>query len=104
MNKEKFDRKIIIVDDEWQSPILRSVKRRLDEEGWQTKVVVPEGLMISGDDFEVEAMFAIESESPDAVLLDVRFGEHREDRGKRRKEVEVMVFLGSFSDFHLKTF
>ncbi len=82
MNKEKFDRKIIIVDDEWQSPILRSVKRRLDEEGWQTKVVVPEGLMISGDDFEVEAMFAIESESPDAVLLDVRFGEHREDRFK----------------------
>ena len=34
--------KIIIVDDEWESPIVTAVRRRLDEEGWQTLVIVPE--------------------------------------------------------------
>ena len=28
--------KIIIVDDEWESPIVTAVRRRLDEEGWRT--------------------------------------------------------------------
>jgi DNA-binding response OmpR family regulator len=78
----RYQRKIIIVDDEWDSAIVKSVQRRLNEEGWHTTVVVPEGRYISGDDFEMAALFAIEDERPDGVILDVRFGEHRDDRFK----------------------
>ena len=82
MTQSRDRRKILIVDDEYESAIVRSVERRLREEGWQAIVVAPEGKFISGDDFEIEAMYAIEEEHPDAVLLDVRFGDHRDDRFK----------------------
>lgn len=72
--------KIIIVDDEWKSAAIRAVQRRLGAEGWQTFVVEPEGGGPIGDEFELAALYAIEERRPDAVLLDVRFGEHRDDR------------------------
>lgn len=82
MTHSGSQRKILIVDDEYESPIVKSVIRRLDEEGWKAVVVAPEGKYISGDDFEMAALYAIEEERPDGVLLDVRFGEHRDDRFK----------------------
>ena len=72
--------KILIVDDESSSDLMRSVLRRLEGDGYRPVVVTPEGPHVSGRDFEIEALFAIEEERPAAVLLDVRFGEYDEDR------------------------
>ena len=74
--------KIMIVDDEADSSILRTVRRRLEEEGWRTTVVQPALGGSRGDEFEAAALWEIEEERPDAVLLDVRFGDHRDDRFK----------------------
>ena len=79
--------KIMIVDDEAESSILRTVRQRLEEEGWRTTVVEPTpGGPLSGsgggEEFEASALWEIEEQRPDAVLLDVRFGDHRDDRFK----------------------
>lgn len=73
---------ILVVDDEWESPIVKSVRRRLEEEGWRIVVVEPGTPQASGMEFELAALYAIEEEHPDGVLLDVRFGEQKEDRFK----------------------
>ena len=80
MPPDSQQRKIIIVDDEWQSDIIRAVRRRLEDEGWSAVVIQPETNWSPGDEFELAAMYAIEEERPDGVLLDVRFGEHQDDR------------------------
>ena len=74
--------KILIVDDEWDSAILKTVRRRLEAEGWHAITVIPEENRLSADEFESEALYAIENEFPDAVLLDVRFGDEEDDRFK----------------------
>ena len=71
-------RKILIVDDESESAILRAVRRRLEEEGWEALVIQPELGHSVGEEFEAAAIWSIEEDRPDAVLLDVRFGEHRD--------------------------
>ena len=73
---------IIIVDDEAESSILRTVRQRLEEEGWRTTVVQPAPGGSPGEEFEAAALWDIEEQRPDAVLLDVRFGDHRDDRFK----------------------
>ena len=70
----------MIVDDESESAILRAVRRRLEEEGWEAPVVQPEPGYSVGEEFEAAALWSIEQDLPDAVLLDVRFGEHRDDQ------------------------
>ena len=80
MPPDSQQRKIIIVDDEWESAIIKAVRRRLEEEGWSAVVIQPETNWSPGDEFELAAMYAIEEERPDGVLLDVRFGEHQDDR------------------------
>ncbi len=72
--------KILVVDDEWESPIVASVLRRLEQEGWQPVVVKATTRWAVGEEFEDEALYAIGEHHPDAVLLDVRFGEEREER------------------------
>ena len=72
-------RRILIVDDEAESSILRTVRRRLEEEGWQARVIWPEDGQTLGEEFESAALWSIEDDQPDAVLLDVRFGDHRDD-------------------------
>ena len=74
--------KIMIVDDEADSSILRTVRRRLEEEGWRTAIVQPAPGGSLGEGFEAAALWEIEEQRPDAVLLDVRFGDHRDDRFK----------------------
>jgi DNA-binding response OmpR family regulator len=74
--------KILIVDDEWKSAIVKSARKRIEDEGWQTLVVHPDSKWVTGDDYEIEALYAIEEETPDAVLLDVRFGDHPDDTFK----------------------
>ena len=74
--------KILIVDDEWGLAIVRAVQRRLESEGWHTIAVEPETRWQTGDEFQEAALYAIEEEQPDGVLLDVRFGEHEDDRFK----------------------
>ena len=74
--------KILIVDDEWQSDVMTAVQRRLVKENWESHVVQIEQTWSPGEEFETAALFAIEEEEPDAVLLDVRFGEHRDDQFK----------------------
>ena len=56
--------------------------RALESQGWRTSVVQPEAEWLTGDEFEAAALYAIEEEAPDGVLLDVRFGEHKDDRFK----------------------
>ena len=95
-------RKILIVDDEWESAIVKSVRRRMESEGWFTTAVEPEPSWVSADEFEPAALYAIQEDQPDGVLLDMRFGEHKDDRfkglGILRKIVErypklpVLVF------------
>ena len=70
----------MIVDDESESAILRAVRRRLAAEGWDALVVQPEPGHSVGEEFQAAALWSIEEERPDAVLLDVRFGEHRDDQ------------------------
>ena len=82
MSDLKQHSKILIVDDEWESSIVRAVRRRLEEEGWRTVIVDPEMPHPPGEDFETATLYAIEEEQPDGVLLDVRFGEHKDDRFK----------------------
>ena len=74
--------KVMIVDDEADSSILRSVRKRLEVEGWRTATVQPVPGASMGEEFEAAALWEIEEERPDAVLLDVRFGDHRDDRFK----------------------
>ncbi len=83
--------KIIIVDDEWESPIVNAVRRRLDEEGWQTLVIVPEAGGSIGDEFEAAALYAIDEELPEGVLLDIRLGEYREDQFKGLEILQKIV-------------
>lgn len=73
------ERKILVVDDEAESAILKAVRRRIEDEGWRTVVVVPEDGGSIGEEFEAAAIWSIEEAQPDAVLLDVRFGDHRDD-------------------------
>ena len=82
---------IIIVDDEWESPIVTAVRRRLDEEGWRTRVIVPEAGGSIGDEFEAAALYAIEEELPEGVLLDIRLGEYREDQFKGLEILQKIV-------------
>lgn len=74
--------KILVVDDEHMSDLMRSVLRRLEAEGFRPIVVAPEGPHVTGDDYEAQALFAMENERPAAVLLDVRFGDYDTDRFK----------------------
>ena len=76
------DSKVLIIDDEWESAIVKAVQRRLQDEGWRTVIVEPQGRWLLGDEFESAAIYAIEEEVPDGVLLDVRLGEHRDDQFK----------------------
>ncbi len=76
------DSKILIIDDEWESAIVKAVQRRLEEEGWRTVVVEPHSRWLVGDALEVAAFYAIEEEQPDGILLDVRLGEHRDEQFK----------------------
>ena len=80
MSQHASQFKILIVDDEWESPIVAAVVRRLEREGWRTIVVKPESRWSIGDEFEAAALYAVEEERPDGVLLDVRFGEEKEER------------------------
>ena len=79
------DSKILIIDDEWESAIVKAVQRRLEDEGWLTVIVKPQSQWMVGDEFESAAIYAIEDERPDGVLLDVRLGEHRDDQFKAWK-------------------
>lgn len=72
--------KILVVDDESDSDLMRSVLRRLESEGFRTILVQPTGPRVDGRQYETEALFALQEERPSAVLLDVRFGEYDEDR------------------------
>lgn len=74
--------KILVVDDEHMSDLMRSVLRRLHADGFKPLVVAPEGELVTGDDYETQTLFALENERPSAVLLDVRFGEYDTDRFK----------------------
>lgn len=83
--------KILIVDDEWESPIVRAVRRRLDEEGWNTLVIETDSQWAGGDDFEAAALYTIAEEKPDGVLLDVRLGEYKEDQFKGLEILQKIV-------------
>jgi len=74
--------KILVVDDEHMSDLMRSVLRRLETDGFKPIVVAPEGPHLTGDDYETQALFSMEAERPSAILLDVRFGEYDSDRFK----------------------
>ena len=74
--------KILVVDDEHMSDLMRSVLRRLETDGFKPVVVAPEGPHVTGDDYEAQTLFAMETERPSAILLDVRFGEYDSDRFK----------------------
>lgn len=74
--------KILVVDDEHMSDLMRSVLRRLETDGFKPIVVAPAGEHITGDDYESQALFMMDTERPAAVLLDVRFGEYDSDRFK----------------------
>jgi DNA-binding response OmpR family regulator len=85
--------KILIVDDEWESPIVKAVRRRLDQDGWNTLVIEPDPQWLSGAEFEAAALYAIEEEQPDGVLLDVRLGDYRDDQFKGLEILQKIVEL-----------
>ena len=83
--------KILIIDDEWESAIIKAVRRRLEEEGWRTVVAEPQSRWLDGDEFAAAARYAVETERPAGVLLDVRLGEHREDQFKGLEILRYIV-------------
>ncbi len=85
------DSKILIIDDEWESAIVKAVQRRLEEEGWRTVVVEPQAMGLVANEFEDAAIYAIEEESPDGVLLDVRLGEGQDDQFKGLEILRYIV-------------
>ena len=50
MPSDSQQRKIIIVDDEWQSAIIKAVCRRLEQEGWSAVVIRPESKWSLGEE------------------------------------------------------
>ncbi|MCH7594066.1 MAG: hypothetical protein IIB27_06120 [Chloroflexi bacterium] len=106
-------RRILVVDDEPDTALMQSVLRALQADGFEPIVVRPgaddsgsssvgQQIVASGDDFEAEALYAIEEYRPAGVILDVRFGEHRDDLFKglgilgkiveRDPELPVLMF------------
>jgi DNA-binding response OmpR family regulator len=102
-----------VVDDEPDTALMQSVLRALHADGFEPIVVRPGGdaldsapgaedIVASGDDFEAEALYAIAEYRPAGVILDVRFGEHRDDLFKglgilgkiveRDPELPVLMF------------
>ena len=70
MVETRNGRKILIVDDEAESAILKAIRRRVEEEGWGIVVIEPERGCSIGEEFEAAALWSIEESQPDAVLLD----------------------------------
>ncbi|MFQ6028275.1 MAG: response regulator transcription factor [Dehalococcoidia bacterium] len=91
MTSIKGPGKILIVDDEWESPIVKAVQRRLETEGWHAITVVPESPWRLGEEFETAALYAIEEQRPDGILLDVRLGEHRDEQFKGLEILQRIV-------------
>ena len=60
VRKNNRDR-ILVVDDEWDSPILKTVIRTLEDDGWDTTVVKPTKLQDVGAEFESETLFATDN-------------------------------------------
>ncbi|MDA1257826.1 MAG: hypothetical protein O3C10_08300 [Chloroflexi bacterium] len=105
-------RRILVVDDEPDTPLMQSVLRALHADGFEPLVVRPHvefgpasganEIPATGDDFEAETLYAIEEHRPAGVILDVRFGEHRDDLFKglgilgkiveRDPELPVLMF------------
>ena len=106
-------RRILVVDDEPDTALMRSVLRALQADGFEPLVIRPgaegaapalvgEEIVTTGEDFEAEALYAIEEHRPAGVILDVRFGEHRDDLFKglgilgkiveRDPELPVLMF------------
>ena len=54
-------------------------------------VIVPEAGGSIGDEFEAAALYAIEEELPEGVLLDIRLGEYREDQFKGLEILQKIV-------------
>jgi DNA-binding response OmpR family regulator len=90
IGKSNKDR-ILIVDDEWDSPIVKAVVRNLEEDGWVTSIVKPTDLQDSGAEFEAETLYAIDELNPNGVLLDVRLGEYKEDQFKGLEILQKIV-------------
>ena len=88
---DRRQERILVVDDEAGSDLMRAVLRRLDREGYVGDVVRPEGPHVSGDDFEDEALYAVVERRPAAVLLDVRFGDSAGDRFKGLSILQQIV-------------
>lgn len=87
----KQGRTIVIVDDEWESSLIKAVRLKLEDEGWRTVAVEPEAGWSPGEEFELAALYAVEEENPDGVLLDVRFGDHEDDRFRGLSILQKMV-------------
>ena len=84
---------ILVIDDEWESPIVKHMCRKLEEEGWSTECVDLGDAHKTGDNYESFALYAIEDSNPDGVLLDVRFGEHKADQFKGLEILQKIVRL-----------
>lgn len=106
-------RRILVVDDEPDTALMQSVLRALHADGFEPLVVRPgagsagpaqggDEILATGEDFEAEALYAIAEYRPAGVILDVRFGEHRDDLFKglgilgkiveRDPELPVLMF------------
>ena len=95
MSQQAPQFKILVVDDEWESPIVTAVVRRLEMEGWETVIVKPDLYQWSvGEEFQAAALYAVEEEHPDGVLLDVRFGEEKDER------FQGLAILGRITELH----
>jgi DNA-binding response OmpR family regulator len=91
MADSKSQNTIIIVDDEWESPIVNAVRHRLDAEGWRTFTVEPQSRWQMGQELEIAALYAIEEQAPIGVLLDVRLGDYKEDQFKGLEILQKVV-------------
>jgi DNA-binding response OmpR family regulator len=91
MDTEKKQGLILVIDDEWESAIVKHMCRKLEEEGWRTLCVDLGDTPKTGDNYENYALYAIEDNNPDGILLDVRFGEHRDDQFRGLEILQKIV-------------
>lgn len=80
MNSADRKYQILIVDDEWELKIVRDVVSRIEDEGWQPVIVNKGSRGILADEYERTTLDHIDKERPDGIILDLHFGNHKDDR------------------------
>ena len=73
-------KKVLIVDDEWDSGVIRNLVGEIEKIGWKA-IVANDGVEgASAEEYEIAAPWYVQENRPDAVVLDIKFGNFPDER------------------------